>query len=72
MSEDDPGMTWRALRGDGMHVDKPVEGGEKVVHLHPRRRAITIDGQTLYAVDAGLLLEDESNYNPARPGHPLG
>jgi hypothetical protein len=37
-----------------------------------RRRVVTIDGQTLYAVDAGLLLEDESDHHPARPGHPLG
>lgn len=37
-----------------------------------QRRVVTIDGQTLYAVDAGLLLEDESDHHPARPGHPLG
>lgn len=72
MSESDPGFAWRLIRGDGMHVEKAVEGGDKARHEPPRRRTITIDGQTLYAVDAGLLLEDESDHHPARPGHPLG
>jgi hypothetical protein len=72
MSESDPGSAWRLIRGDGMYVNKAVEGVNKARHKHPPRRTITIDGQTLYAIDAGLLLEDESNHHPARPGHPLG
>jgi hypothetical protein len=37
-----------------------------------RRRLVVDQGRTLIAYDAHQLLEDESDHDRARPGHPLG
>lgn len=68
-------MNWSVLdrdyRGDGVRVERPVEGGEKALHRVLRRRMV-VDGERTYsAYSADELIElDNLARHDRRPGLP--